>query len=56
MVEKRRKTRVNIGSTFPLWSKLKDEKRLKSHAKDVTFLLDRQGNITSHHNVLTKKV
>lgn len=33
------KTRVSIGSAFPWWCKLKDEKGLKSHPEVTTFLL-----------------
>lgn len=33
MAKDRSKTRISIGSTFAMWSKLKDEKRLKSQVE-----------------------
>lgn len=39
--QKRSKTRVNIGAAFPLSSKLKDKRGLKSSAMVTTILVDR---------------
>lgn len=43
--QQKSKTRVNMGSGFPQWSMLKDEKALKRHAEVVTFLLGRYANV-----------
>lgn len=38
--QQRNKNRVSIGSAFLCWSKMKDEKGLRSHAEVATFVLD----------------
>lgn len=37
--QQRSQTRVSVGSAFPLWAKLKDQKGLKRHVEVATFLL-----------------